>query len=74
MKHGVDVQHTTGTLVSNWKFIKTLVGILLKQALVKYFILRACSHTRLGLFLSLWDQLDLTSNHSNSIQSEIHTA
>lgn len=70
----MDVHCAMGTLPSNWKFIKTLVGILMKESLVKYFILRACSHTHLGLRRCLWDQLDPTGNHSNSIQSEILAA
>lgn len=35
----MDVHDATGTLLSNWKLIKALVGILMKQSVVKYFIL-----------------------------------
>lgn len=68
------VYDAAGTGLSNWEFIRTLVGIAMKRSAVKYFMPRACSHTHLGLRLCLWDQLDLTSNHSNSIQSETRTA
>lgn len=70
----MDVHNAARTLRSNWKFIKILLNILMKQLVVKYFILRACSHSHFGLLFCLWDQLDLTSNHSNSIQSELRTA
>lgn len=54
----IDVHNAAGTLQLRWKFIKTLVGILMKQSVFKYFIRRACSHAHLGLLLCLWDQLD----------------
>ena len=74
MEQGMYVQKAAGTSLPNWEFIKTLIDLMMKQSVVKYFILRACLHTHLGLHLCLWEQLDLTSNHSNSIQSDIHTA
>ena len=53
---------------------KNLVGALMNTSGSKIFIVQPCSHTHLGLCMCLWNRLDLTSNHSNSIQSDLHAA